>query len=275
VAISAIKPTPVNKDEIATVPITSGPRNDNGETPLALSQSKCETSRLEKGRWRGIFKMNLYGKAWKITKNLLICGIASTVLYISTDILAAMTSPGYSYLNQAVSELSAIGAPTRPLWLAMSFLFNPLLIAFGIGVRRAAGEKRSLRITGILLAVWGVVGFLWLPFPMHLRGAERSFTDTMHIVMTGVTVLLMTAFIGFGAAARGKWFRIYSVLTIVLMYGFGALTGMLATRIDTGPTPWMGAFERIIVYAPMLWVLVLAVVLLRGRGTIQTEPARA
>jgi hypothetical membrane protein len=218
--------------------------------------------------------MSISDKTWTITKALLICGIVSTVLYIGTDIVAAMIWPGYSYADQAISELSAIGAPTRPLWLAMSFLYNPLLIAFGIGVWRVAGDKRSLRITGILLAVWGVIGFLWLPFPMHLRGAGRSFTDTMHIVMTGVTVLLITVFISFGSGARGKWFRIYSILTIALMYGFGALTSMLAARIDTGPTPWMGAFERVIVYSPMLWVLVLAVVLLRTRGTARTEPAR-
>ncbi len=219
--------------------------------------------------------MNVSDKAWTITKSLLICGIASTVLYIGTDMLAAMSWPGYSYANQAISELSAIGAPTRPLWLAMSFLFNPLLIAFGIGVWRAAGDRRSLRITGILLAVWGIVGFLWLPFPMHLRGAERTFSDTMHIVMTVVTVLLITVFISFGSGARGKWFRVYSILTIVAMYGFGVLTSMLASGIDTGPTPWMGAFERVIVYAPMVWILVLAVVLLRARATTQTEPARA
>jgi hypothetical protein len=218
--------------------------------------------------------MRTSNKTWKITKALLICGIVASVLYIGTDILLSMTWPGYSYLNQAISELSAIGAPTRPFWLAMSFLFNPLVIAFGVGVLRAAGGKHALRITGILLIVWGVIGLMWLPFPMHLRGAERSFTDTMHIVMTGVTVLLMTVFISFGAAARGKWFRLYSILTLLAMWGFGAVTGMLASQIDTGPTPWMGAFERVIVYAPMLWVLVLAVVLLRDHDDTLTQTKR-
>ena len=216
--------------------------------------------------------MGHYEKNWTITKSLLICGIAATVLYIGTDILAATLLPGYSYLNQAVSELSVIGAPTRPQWLAMSFVFNPLLIAFGIGVWRAAGDRRPLRIAGILLAVWGIVGLLWLPFPMHARGAERTFSDTMHLVMTGVTVLLMTIFISFGSGANGKWFRIYSILTIVLMYGFGILTSLQATDIDTGPTPWMGAYERVTVYAPMVWILVLSVILLRGHAA-QTEPA--
>jgi hypothetical protein len=51
---------------------------------------------------------------------LLVCGIISPVLYIGTDILAAtMLYKGYSYTAQQVSELSAIGAPTRPPWIAM------------------------------------------------------------------------------------------------------------------------------------------------------------
>jgi len=62
----------------------------------------------------------------KITKILLICGIISSVLYIGTDITLALLWKGYSYTSQAISELSAIGAPTRPLWVAMTFLFNPL-----------------------------------------------------------------------------------------------------------------------------------------------------
>jgi hypothetical protein len=202
-----------------------------------------------------------------LTRILLICGIIAAVLYIGTDIFAAMQYPGYSYLDQAISELSAIGAPTTPLWVGMTFLFNPLLIAFGIGVWRAAGCKRSLRITGILLSVWGLIGFVWLFFPMNMRGAIGSISDTMHLVMSGVTVLLMVVFIGFGSGARGKWFRLYSILTILAMLGFGALVGMQAPMVAAQlPTPWMGVMERVSVYAPMIWTLVLAIVLFQKQG---------
>lgn len=199
-----------------------------------------------------------------LRKTLLICGILASLLYIGTDILLAMRWEGYSYASQTISELSAIGAPTRSLWIAMIFLFNPLLIAFGIGVWRSAVEKRSLHIAGILLAIWGALGFVWLFFPMHLRGAIGSTTDTMHLVMAGVTVPLMILFIGFGSGARGKWFRLYSILTILAMLVFGALTGMQAPRVAAQlPTPWLGIIERVSVYAPMLWMLVLAIFLLR------------
>jgi hypothetical protein len=61
---------------------------------------------------------------------------------------------------------------------------------------------------------------------MHLRGAEFTLTDTMHIVFSVVTVLLMLLAIAFGAAAFGKRFRLYSIATIVILAAFGALTGV-------------------------------------------------
>lgn len=210
-----------------------------------------------------------------LIKVLLICGILSSILYVSMDIIAGMMYSGYNFNSQAISELSAIGAPTRPFWIVMSFFFNPLVIAFGIGVWFSAGRKLSLRITGILLTIWGALGFVWLFFPMHMRGYIGSVTDTGHLVLSGVTVLLMTMFIAFGSGARGKWFRIYSILTILAMLFFGALVGMQAPRVAAQlPTPGMGVIERVSVFSPMLWVLVLAIVLLhkkKSQGSINSS----
>ena len=87
-------------------------------------------------------------KQEKLIKALLICGIIAAVLYVATDIYLAMLSKGYSYFDQAISELSAIGAPTRPLWIAMSFLFNPLLVKTkcNAGPRRFRAQTTTPKI---------------------------------------------------------------------------------------------------------------------------------
>ena len=85
-------------------------------------------------------------------------------------------------------------------------------------------------------------------------------------LVTIVLVLLILLFIGFGATAEGKWFQLYSIGTILTLLVFGALAGIQGPRIAANlPTPWLGITERINVYSAMLWVLVLAVVLLRER----------
>jgi hypothetical membrane protein len=203
-------------------------------------------------------------------KYLLICGIIASFLYIGADIFVSTQYPGYSYRDQAISELSAIGAPTKGLWTILLIVFDPLLVAFGLGVRKIAGHNRSLKITGSLLIVWGLLGLLWYLFPMNMRGSIGSTTDTMHLVMSVATVLLILLFVGFGSGVQGKWFRIYSIFTILMMLVFGAMVGQQAPRVAAQlPTPWMGIMERISVYSPMVWVIVLASILFqRNKKTI-------
>ena len=112
-----------------------------------------------------------------LRKALLVCGVLSSLLYVGADLLAAVRYPGYhSFTSQAISELTAVGAPTKGL-------VEPLFIAYDILI-------------------------------------------------------------------------------------FGTWTGFEAARLAAQqPTPWLGVAERIHVGAYLLWVLVLAVALLRSGAT--------
>jgi hypothetical protein len=197
-------------------------------------------------------------------KVLLICGILSSLLYIGMNVFVALQWEGYSSASQTVSELSAIGAPTRPLWVSLGIAYTLLVTAFGWGVWRSARRNRPLRVVGGLMVTYGIIGLAWPLAPIHLRGAESTLTDTMHIAFAMVTVLLMLLAMGFGAAAFGKRFRLYSLATMALLVVFGALTGLDGPRIAANlPTPWVGVWERINIGVFLLWVIVLAIALLR------------
>ena len=100
---------------------------------------------------------------------------------------------------------------------------------------------------------------------MHVRGAELTLTDTMHIVWSMATVLLMTLAMGFGAIVFGSRFRLYSIATLGILLVSGALAGMDGPRIAANlPTPWVGIWQRISIVALMLWLVVLATRLLRA-----------
>jgi len=207
-----------------------------------------------------------------VQKALLICGVASFPLYLTGHVLAGLRLEEYSHIDRMVSELSAVGAPSRPLAVAFGMAFNALVIAFGIGVWGAAGTKRSLRVTAIVLVAGSIIGLLGWLAPMKPPGAERSATDVAHLVVAAVTVLSMVLYMGFGSGADGKWFRVYSILTIVAALVSGAWTGTQAAQIAAGlPTPWLGAIERVSVYGPLLWISVLAVVLLRAQDARAKE----
>ncbi len=73
-------------------------------------------------------------------KALLVCGILSSLLYVAMNVFIPMQWEGYSSASQTVSELSAIGAPTRPLWVPLGTVYTLLVAAFGWGVwRRLVG----------------------------------------------------------------------------------------------------------------------------------------
>ena len=199
---------------------------------------------------------------------MLVCGVLSSLLYVGIDVLGALSWEGYSYSSQAISEMSAVDAPTRALLAPLYIGYSLLLLAFAGGVRASAKDRIALRRAGNFLAAVAVVGLLFTFFPMHMRGAQPSFTDTMHIVLSGVNVLFLLLAIGFGASAFGRGFRLYSAVTILVMLGFGAWTGFLAPAIPEDlPTPWLGIVERLVFAAFLVWIAVFAVSLLRSRAS--------
>lgn len=199
-------------------------------------------------------------------KLLLSCGALASLLYIGMNIFIPPLYEGYNWVSQVVSELSAVDAPTRPIWFVLGIIYTLLIAAFGWGVLKSGGEKRSLRFVGIFMIIHGLMGLTWSP--MHQRevlaAGGGTFTDNWHIAMSFITVFLMFLSIGFGAVAFGKTFRFYSIVTILVFIVFGVLTALEAPNIDkNGSTPFIGLWERINIAAFMIWLLVFAIILLR------------
>lgn len=203
---------------------------------------------------------------------LLACGVVYPLLYVvANDLIAAALFGDYSRWDQAVSELSARGSPARLFLVAMLPVFSGLLIAFGIGIIRAARRKRSLRVVGVVTIAHGVAGLAWLIAPMSQRAdlaaGAGTASDTAHIVLTAVTVVLIVVQMAFGAVAFGKAFRSYSLVSLVIVLAAGMVTGAWSPRLAAGEaTPWLGLTERISIGAWLLWMAVLALAIGRARA---------
>jgi hypothetical protein len=215
---------------------------------------------------------DVHHEPWR--RALLMCGIASSVLY--AVMIWAIRYQGYNLLSQVPSELTAIGAPTRTLWAQLGWIYTGLAAAFGFGLWKCDARNRAVRIVGGLILAYASLGLLWPFAAMHRREVlgmgGGTFSDTMHVALGGVTVLLMFLAIGVGATAFGKRFRLYSIGTVVVLLTFGALTFIEAPRLQANlPTPWIGLFERINISVFLLWVVVLAAVLWPTRN-LATEP---
>jgi hypothetical protein len=211
----------------------------------------------------------------------LVCGVASSLLYFAMNIIVPMEWIAYDPVSQVVSELSAVGAPTRPLWVVLGILYTVLVTAFGWGVRMAAGGDRRLRFAGTLIAIYGALGIVWIFAPMHSRevlaAGGGTFSDTMHIALSAATVLLYLLALGFAAGTLGTAFRLYSIATFVILFAFAVPTFRLSPHVSANePTPLLGVWERMSIGVFLVWVVVLAIALLvRGHTKERREPLHA
>src|SRR5574338_221430 len=106
---------------------------------------------------------------------LLLCGVLSPLLYAVADALAGRRWEGYSFRDQAISELGAIGAPSRSLFGTLLIPTYLLLTAFGVGVWQAAEGRHRLPAAGGLLVGLGVLALTVGQFvPMRPRGTEQE-----------------------------------------------------------------------------------------------------
>ena len=204
----------------------------------------------------------------------LSAGLITGGVYVVGDIVSGLLYDKYSFLNQAISELTAFGSPVRPEMQAVMLVHGTLVMVFGAGIFLVA-DRASTRWVGGLLVAAGAVGFpthtVWA---MSSRGMESGFNDTMHITMSLVfSLLVAAAMILAGITYRG-WFRRYSFLTLAVVMGFGMASAVQMGGVKQNNTPWTGAFERINAYSYFVWLAVLAVLLMRRRLGPALETSR-
>jgi hypothetical protein len=197
-------------------------------------------------------------------RNLLWCGVIAPAYFIFiNDVIAVMLYPGYDRITRPVSELSATYAPSRPLLLPLLIIFQLLMMGFWIGVWQVSNHNRYLRISGIVMVVFTVLGILAYPFPMTTN--EVWGANTIHSIIWGIVAPILMFFgIGVSAFAFGKRFQVFAALIVCALVIFSILTGVEAARVISGEThTWFGIVERALIGTWLTWVFVLAITLLR------------
>lgn len=206
---------------------------------------------------------------------VLLCGVVSSVLYLTAiDVLAPLVRPGdHAYASQMVSELMAVGAPTRPLLLLPMLLYNLLVLVFATGVWASAEGRRARTLTAAALVGYGATSTAGLLLaPMDLRTAGISDQTRLHIWNTALQGLFIASVLAFGAFVHRGRFRAYSVATLVICLVSGALASLAAAQSSMR---WIGLTERVNVYAWMAWLAVLALSLLPAQARIAAPPDNA
>lgn len=186
----------------------------------------------------------------KLINYLGLLGIVSFLSYLAAVIFSPLTYPGYNWMAQAVSDLSAANAPSLKLWNQLSSLYNvcEVLCATIVCVGIQGKKTKLLRIGIYIFAAmeWiSAVGYRM--FPLSESGYAGSFQDVMHMVITGLVVLLSIVLlvIIIIAGAKNKSCLSYCICAAV------ALGMMLvgAVGMKLVPAEYFGIIERFSVFA--------------------------
>lgn len=188
-----------------------------------------------------------------------LLGIVALFSYTAAVVFSPLAYPGYNWMTQAVSDLSAANAPSLRLWNQLSSLYSVCtLVCAGIQGR----ESRTLRL-GIYLFTameWvSVVGFSM--FPLSDSGYAGTFQDQMNIFSTIIVVLLsiLSLVLIMIAGIKDKAYRLYGVFA-------GIALGMMlvgALGMNIVPKAYFGVVERFSVFAAVGYNAVLGMQLFR------------
>lgn len=185
-----------------------------------------------------------------LIQKLRLLGIVSLLSYTAAVVFSPLAYPGYDWMAQAVSDLSAADAQSLELWNRFSSLYNVcevMCVMFVcVGMQ---GKKTRLLRTGIYIFAameWvSAVGFRM--FPLSSSGYAGAFQDKMHLVITALVVVLSIASLVtiIIAGARDRGCRSYGVCAAVALGMM--LVGALGMKII--PAEYFGVVERFSVFA--------------------------
>ena len=185
-----------------------------------------------------------------LVQKLGLLGLVSFFSYAAAVIFAPLAYPGYDWMAQAVSDLSAADAPSLALWNQLSAGYNACEVVCAtvvcIGIQ---GRKPKLLRTGVyLFAVMEWISAIgYRMFPLSSSGYAGAFQDVMHMAVTIAVVLLsiVSLAILIAAGVKDRRCRSYGVCA-------AAALGMMlvgAVGMKLVPAQYFGVVERFSVFA--------------------------
>lgn len=182
-----------------------------------------------------------------------LLGVVALASYAAAMIFSPKAFPGYNWMEQAASDLSADSAPSRHLWDQLSALYETGSVVCATCIAIYVSENK----TGVKLFRLGLYLFTimnWISkvgyqmFALSDAGKDiAGFQEVMHMVVTVCVVLLsivsLIILIITGCKDKeAKGVGIWAAIALIMM--FMGPVGMAAF-----PPQYFGIFERFSTFA--------------------------
>lgn len=203
-----------------------------------------------------------------------LLGVGALLSYMLAAYFCRAAFPGYNWMEQAVSDLSAESAPSRQLWDKLSAVYSAgsvvctTCVAIFISENKISSKFFRVGIYLLVIMSWiSKIGYQM--FPLDDAGKSIGGIDeTMHMVVTAFVVALsiisfLTLII---AGIKRKEVRSIGIWAAL----FFAMLLMGPIGMASFPAGYFGIGERFSIYATIGFEAVLGLYLFNGfKGVIK------
>ncbi len=204
----------------------------------------------------------------KLINWLGLTGVVAFVSYTLAVVISPSAFPGYNWMEQAVSDLSAENAPSRMLWNQIAALYGVCSVVCVTCVSLYVSENkvstRLFRMGMYLFSIMNWISYVgYAMFPLADSGKEiASFQEIMHMAVTAAVVILSIVSLvcliiaGFrkeGIRGIGIWAAVALIMMMIGAIGKGVV-----------PPRYFGIVERCSVFAAVGFNAVCGMYLFRG-----------
>lgn len=194
-----------------------------------------------------------------------LLGIISLLSYSAAVLVTPLAYPGYNWMEQAVSDLSATKAPSLMLWNQLASLYNlcGLISIIMVCVFIQKKLNKTIRLGIYLFAMMNWVSAVgYSIFPLIINESVWNFQNIMHIAVTGMVVLLSISslvIIMLGGYRNQQYVSLAVWATVALLI---MVIGAIGTAIV--PAEFFGIPERFSVFSATGFNAILGIYLFMG-----------
>lgn len=194
-----------------------------------------------------------------ICRRLCFAGIIGVIFYVLHDIIGAKNYPGYDWMSQAVSDLTATDAPSFAVAKGFSGIHGVMCIVCVLFVYVLAQRKHKLTRIGIAfftaMEMISTIGYSL--FPLSGAGYDGSVQSFIHVYVITVAVVLLSivslVLISIGAKKDNmKFLSIAAIVALALMF-VGAIGSQAV------PKEYFGILERFSTYSATMFCALLGI----------------
>ena len=125
-----------------------------------------------------------------------ICGIISLLSYTAMVVFSPLAYPGYDWLSMAVSDLSAVGAPSAELAGQLNALYGPCGL---VSIMAVCVASQNLKTKILRLGIYFFAAMEWISdvgyklFPWVADADSSHPQNVMHLIVTALVVIFSLA----------------------------------------------------------------------------------